>query len=88
MGDYAKIEDVATTYATKNEVVKKSELAAEVATLNSASADKLSSPKKITLTGAVKGSISFDGSENVALDVSIDDSAVITAAELAAIFYF
>ena len=88
LGDYAKIEDVATTYATKNEVVKKSELAAEVATLNSASADKLSSPKKITLTGAVKGSISFDGSENVALDVSIDDSAVITAAELAAIFYF
>ena len=86
--DYAKTADIEKTYAKTNEVVKKSELATEVLKLKSASADKLSSAKKITLTGAVKGSVTFDGTENVEMEVDISDSNAITAAELAAIFYF
>lgn len=86
--DYAKTSEIETTYAKNSEVVKKSDLSTEVSKLNSASADKLSSAKKITLTGAVKGTVNFDGSENVEMEVTFDDSVAITAAELAAIFYF
>ena len=88
LGDYAKTEDIETTYAKSSEVVKQSELESEVANLNSASANKLSSAKKISLTGAVKGAISFDGSENVSMDVEFAENTAITAADLAAIFYF
>ena len=88
LGDYAKSADIEKTYAKNSEVVKKSELAAEVANLNSASADKLSSAKKITLTGAIKGTVTFDGSENVSMDVDFSEGTALTAADLAAIFYF
>ena len=63
-------------------------MAAEVANLNSAGANKLSSAKKITLTGAVKGTVTFDGSENVSMDVDFSEGTALTAADLAAIFYF
>ena len=85
--EYAKTEDIESTYAKSNEVVKKSELAAEVLNLKSASANKLSSAKKIKLTGAVKGTVDFDGSENVEMEVEFSEGTAITAAELAAIFY-
>lgn len=88
LSDYAKSADIEKTYAKTSATVQKSELAVEVSKLNSASADKLSSAKKITLSGAVKGTVSFDGSENVTMDVEFDDSTALTAADLAAIFYF
>ena len=85
--DYAKIADIEDQYAKATEVVKKSELAAEVSNLKSATADKLSNAKKITLTGAVKGTVNFDGSENAEIEVEFSEGTAITAAELAAIFY-
>lgn len=86
--DYAKIKDADAAYAKISEVVKKSEIADTVANLNSASADKLSTAKKITLTGAVKGTVTFDGSENVSMEVEFEENTALTAADLAAIFYF
>ena len=85
--DYAKTTDIENTYAKTAEVVKKSELAAEVRNLNSASANKLSTAKTIKLTGAVKGSVSFDGASNVEIEVEPGENTALTAADLAAIFY-
>lgn len=85
--DYAKIEDLEKNYAKSSEVVSKKELSTEVSNLKSASAEKLANAKKITLTGAVKGSINFDGSENVEMEVELAENTALTAADLAAIFY-
>lgn len=86
--DYAKTEDVENTYAKNSEVVKQSELASEVAGLNAGSSDKLSSARTIKLSGAVKGSVTFDGSKDAEIEVDIADSTSISEADLAAIFYY
>lgn len=80
--EYAKTADIENNYAKSNEVVKKSELASDVANLKTAA-----NTKKIKLTGAVNGTINFDGSENLEVEVDISESTAITPAELAAIFY-
>ena len=92
LGDYAKSENVESEYAKIADIeenyVNRAELAGMTATLTSGSADKLSTARTISLTGAVKGKMVFDGSGNVEMEVEIAESTALTAAELAAIFYF
>ena len=44
----------------------------DITTATVASADQLTTSRTISLTGAVTGSVSFDGSENVTLDTSVN----------------
>lgn len=71
--DYAKSADVEKVYAKADDVeetyVKKINLEGMTSKLNAASADKISSARKISLTGAVKGNVTFDGSKDVEMNV-------------------
>ena len=64
---------------TTTDIPLQNNLFAEVMTSNivgnSTSADKLKTPRTISLTGDISGSTSFDGSENVTIDSTIADDS-------------
>jgi hypothetical protein len=49
---------------------------------NAETATKLAAPRKIELTGAVVGSVQFDGSQNVVINAALGDSITIDASKI------
>ena len=65
---------IATTAFVKNAVDSKTSVSG-----NAGTATKLATPRTITLTGDATGSVSFDGSKNVELDVTVSVGGVDTS---------
>ena len=89
LSEYAKKTEIEQEYLKREDLLKALQntiMSSEPTAIVVASAEKLTTPMKVEMTGAMEGAATLDGSGDIQLKVEVPESQIMTAAEIEALF--